>query len=328
MENEMRRSSSRSILAALAAAILAAISPAVAQAAVTVGQSPPTGGALSGCSSLGGTLDIVQLANTSGTSYSVPAGGGVITSWRSSTTFGSALVSFRVYTGDASALTPVGESTAQVVTPMSPPFVTRISVTGGERLGYYFTSTSDFGGCLYGGNAAGDAIVFAVSRPVGQSELPSSTAANTLLNVSANVEADADKDGYGDETQDGCPSSAQTAGACGSPPGSTLPSVPADPFCARRTATIVGTEGPDRLRGTSGADVISAGSGDDLVIGRDRNDLICGGAGKDVLKGGTGRDKLRGDEDRDRLVGGGGKDSCNGGGAKDRTLRCERGPNH
>ncbi len=324
----MKRTSRRSIAATLAASLVAAVLPAVAQAAVTIGQSPPASGSpLSGCDSLGPSLDIVQLANTSGNTYSVPPGGGVITSWRSSTTFGGAVVKLRVYTGNASAVTPVGESTPQSVTPGSPSFQTRISVNGGERLGYSF-SGSGFGGCLYGGNAAGDAIVFAVSGPVGQSESPSSTGPNTLLNVSAVVEADADKDGYGDETQDGCPSSAQTAGACGSPPGSTLPSVPADPFCAKRTATIVGTEGADRLTGTSGADVISAGSGDDLVIGRDRNDLICGGAGKDVLKGGTGRDKLIGDEDKDRLVGGGGKDACNGGGAKDRTLRCERGPNH
>jgi hypothetical protein len=42
------------------------------------------------------------------------------------------------------------------------------------------------------------------------------TGANTnrLLNASAVVEPDADHDGFGDETQDGCPSSASAQGAC------------------------------------------------------------------------------------------------------------------
>ena len=46
--------------------------------------------------------------------------------------------------------------------------------------------------------------------------------------ISANVEPDADSDGYGDETEDGCPSNAATQGAC---PVAAKPFVP--PFVRR-----------------------------------------------------------------------------------------------
>ncbi len=43
---------------------------------------------------------------------------------------------------------------------------------------------------------------------------PSGSYANEELLLQADIEGDADGDGYGDETQDGCPSQAATAGAC------------------------------------------------------------------------------------------------------------------
>jgi hypothetical protein len=48
---------------------------------------------------------------------------------------------------------------------------------------------------------------------------------DTLLAVAADVETDADRDGFGDESQDACPTDATTQGAC--PPGS--PGPPGDP---------------------------------------------------------------------------------------------------
>ncbi|MEO7198230.1 MAG: calcium-binding protein, partial [Solirubrobacterales bacterium] len=234
---------------------------------------------------------------------------------------GSVAVTLRVFAGNTNVVTPVGESATVTVTPVTPPpFKTRIPVAGGERLGYSF-QTDNSSNCVSTSTAAaGDVAVAAVSGPLGQAEPSGSPQTNTLMNVSATLEPDADRDGFGDETQDGCPSSAQTAGACATPPSLSV--------CAGRKATIVGTEGGDRLRGTFGADVIAAGGGADIVIGRGGRDVICGGSGMDELKGGTGRDKLIGDEDKDKLVGGGGKDSCNGGAARDRTRSCERGPNH
>jgi RTX calcium-binding nonapeptide repeat (4 copies) len=60
--------------------------------------------------------------------------------------------------------------------------------------------------------------------------------------------------------------------------------------CAGRRATIVGTQGADRLRGTRRADVIAGLAGDDVIRGLGGRDLICGGPSRDRLLGGPGRD--------------------------------------
>jgi hypothetical protein len=99
---------------------------------------------------------------------------------------------------------------------------------------------------------------------------------------------------------------------------------PALPTCAGKTATQVGTEGPDTLSGTPGADVIVALGGNDRVAGLAGKDLLCGGLGKDRLSGGSGKDRLLGQGGKDRLKGGKGKDLCKGGPAKDAASSCER----
>jgi len=79
------------------------------------------------------------------------------------------------------------------------------------------------------------------------------------------------------------------------------------PRCGKRRATIVGDDGPDKLKGTKKADVIVANGGKDKVNGRGGNDRICLGAGKD------------------KAVGGGGEDRCIGGAGKDKGASCEKG---
>jgi len=99
---------------------------------------------------------------------------------------------------------------------------------------------------------------------------------------------------------------------------SVWPQLRAPNKCAGKKATIVGTNGKDKLKGTKKRDVISAGGGKDIVKGRKGNDLICGGKGKDRLTGGRGKDKVLGQARRDRLRGGPGKDKLKGGKGKDR----------
>ena len=55
--------------------------------------------------------------------------------------------------------------------------------------------------------------------------------------------------------------------------------------CLGKTATIVGTPGPDVLLGTNGRYVIAGLGGNDIIAGRGGNDLICGGRGKDRIVG-------------------------------------------
>jgi len=124
---------------------------------------------------------------------------------------------------------------------------------------------------------------------------------------------------------------------------------PRDLECRGHTATIVGSDGSDRIDGTKGRDVILALGGNDKVRPLRGKDLVCGGKGEDKLKGGRGsdelageagpdklkagkgrdklsggkgRDRLKGGKGRDRLRGGKGRDSCKGGGSRDRASSC------
>ena len=77
--------------------------------------------------------------------------------------------------------------------------------------------------------------------------------------------------------------------------------------CGGRRATIVGDDGPDKIKGTKKKDVIVANGGKDKVSGRGGSDLICLGKGKDSVNGGGGNDK------------------CIGGKGKDKGKGCEKG---
>jgi Ca2+-binding RTX toxin-like protein len=79
--------------------------------------------------------------------------------------------------------------------------------------------------------------------------------------------------------------------------------------CRGRAATIVGTDGNDRIEGTIGGDVIIGLRGDDVIYAKGGGDVVCGG---------NGSDRLLGNEGRDSLTGGGGVDSERGGPGADR----------
>lgn len=74
----------------------------------------------------------------------------------------------------------------------------------------------------------------------------------------------------------------------------TLVASPASaaPTCDGRPATIVGTQGNDKIQGTRGPDVIVGLGGNDTIHGGGGADVICGGLGADRLYGGPGHDRL------------------------------------
>ena len=88
--------------------------------------------------------------------------------------------------------------------------------------------------------------------------------------------------------------------------------------CAGRAATVIGSNGRDRLKGTAKADVIVGLGGNDVIEALGGDDLVCGGAGADALKGGAGADRLLGEAGADRLAGGAGRDRLAGGAGADR----------
>lgn len=112
----------------------------------------------------------------------------------------------------------VGESALEVTSPATlHTFTTRVPVSTGDIIGLYLATT---GGCF------GQAPGWAASNNTGDTP-PGSTVtffppnADVRYDVSAQLEPDADGDGFGDETQDQCPTSASTQADC-SPPDTTI----------------------------------------------------------------------------------------------------------
>ena len=215
----MRRNGAalRTVLATAAALL---VTPALAQAATTIGQVSPPGLGIT-CNTGGGSGELVQLLNATGNGYAVPAGGGVITNWSTAASGGVGTIRLRVYSADSNAtsITPVAESDPVEFAPdPAGAHPTRIPVKGGEHIGFAVSATGGTG-CAFANNANADVVV--VSRSIGPLNqakpiaLPDAAAQSTaLLSIAAGVEADADGDGYGDETQDRCPSQAATHDAC------------------------------------------------------------------------------------------------------------------
>jgi len=75
------------------------------------------------------------------------------------------------------------------------------------------------------------------------------------------------------------------------------------PTCNGLEATIVGTEGFDRIYGTPEDDVIVSLGGRDVIRAGEGNDTICSGDGRDKVFGGPGDDWISGGSANDRLIG-------------------------
>lgn len=194
-----------------------AVLPASASARVTIGA---TGG--NGAADCPPDYTWAQDSTAVGSpTYSVPAGGGVITSWSHDRGPASATAQLRLKvfrkTAPNTYLT-VGQSDFETLAaPGVNTFPTRVTVQGGDILG--FRITTDAISCRRSGST-GDLPVASgplqPDPPIGSSVFLGDAGAY-LLNLSATVEPDCDHDGLGDETQDtntsSCPPSGQRTAA-------------------------------------------------------------------------------------------------------------------
>jgi hypothetical protein len=203
---------------------LGLVAAAAAPASVQLGN---TSGPLLTCGSFGYSLLQAQVA--SGPTYTIPAGGGVITSWsvQASAETGD-VMKLRVFhpTGTPNQYTVVAESVPQALVPNSlNTFATRITVNANDVIGTDVVAGST-PPCVINSSNGAD-VIAQNSGPdpaLGGTAMFTQVAA-LLVNVSAQLEPDADHDGYGDETQDGCPNNASTRGPCPTPvtPGAAPP---------------------------------------------------------------------------------------------------------
>jgi hypothetical protein len=190
----------RLVVASLVVGALAL--PASASAAVTIGT---TGG--NGMAECPPDFHWVQDSTAVGSpTYTVPAGGGVITSWSHDRgpALPTAQLRLKVFrkTGTNTYLT-VGESNFETLTAAGVnTFPARVQVEGGDILG--FRITTDSISCRRSG-ITGDLATASgpvqPDPPVGSSVMLGTVGAY-LLNLAATVEPDCDSDGFGDETQD------------------------------------------------------------------------------------------------------------------------------
>jgi RTX calcium-binding nonapeptide repeat (4 copies) len=294
----------RLVVAVTAGAVFATLAaPSAAGAAVSLGQ---TATPIRGC---GSGAYLMQSATAADPRYAVPSGPyGVITSWRfQGYSMGAGPGTGRLFvwrpTAAPNQFIYVDSTRPEIfVGGMVRTFATRLPVQVGDILGMVAPEP-----CLLGlpGQPAGDEVRYFLSAtepPKGSTQTTTGLLPAERILIAANVEPDSDRDGFGDETQDQCPTNATTQGPC---------------ICKGNPATIVGTSGNDVREGTSGRDVMAGLGGNDKLFGLAGNDTICGGPGKDTLYGGKGNDKLYGGKGKDTLKGGPAKDGLKGGPGKD-----------
>jgi hypothetical protein len=220
--DEVTRAFSLAVVCVLSLAFVS-----VARASVTVGQLfTPT---MVNCA---GITEVIQTGVASGNSYAVPSAG-VITSWsfqeNSTTVAGLKLKVAR--SPDGANFTFVGESTAGPQTPNTVnTYPARIPVQAGDEIGIL---ENGGGGCDTFTGAAGDTYAsLAADTPPGETA-PLMPGDSLKIPVAATVEPDADHDGFGDETQDQCPTDASTQGPCPPPPDKTAPALSASAHSAK-----------------------------------------------------------------------------------------------
>jgi hypothetical protein len=200
-------------LVALSATLAAG--SATAGALTTVGEDFTVGGGACG----GGVNDPFMYVQTAspGNAYAAPFDG-VLTSWGSTTdTWDSATLKV-IRLGSGNSFTVLGQDGPRAEGTVSP---IRIPVRQGDILGLLFPPQEN---CPGGANpGSSEYVIKGVSHDVGlgpgtfdQGPFPS-----FQISVSARIEHDADHDGYGDETQDLCPTDPTLHSVCDTFPPQT-----------------------------------------------------------------------------------------------------------
>lgn len=206
MRTELRARAHAVTAAALAMALVGA---PTATGAVSIGQTAP------GATNLCGTGNSAQSTEAGPPSYVIPSPG-VITAWQHKAHSSGGDGRLLVWKGPPiSPLTLAGRSAVEAFAgDQLNTFATRVPVSAGDVLGLRVHSMN--AGCTYFTEAGDTAIARGGAPDIfpGQSMMTTSTLPNQRVNVSATLEPDADGDGYGDESQDACPTIATVQATC------------------------------------------------------------------------------------------------------------------
>jgi hypothetical protein len=178
-----------------AAAIVAAMTFAAPAGATTLGS---TGTAQA--SSCGSDL----VAWETDAAFTVPAGGGIITALATTTTTAGKHITLKVFRPSGAGVTVVASAPQITEVAGVNSVAVTVPVQAGDVLGFYSSDGADCAVSLGGGGTVSDKSPAGGDPAVGATVTPDASGAATLA-VQATFEADADHDGFGDETQDSCP---------------------------------------------------------------------------------------------------------------------------
>ena len=200
---------------------------------------------------------------------------GVITKWKvnvvpTPTQIPTALKVVRVTGGGVFV---VAEATVTVTGGVNS-FDARIAIQAGDRLGIYGSSEIGTLLCLTGGESAH--IAGFVPGGVGTTNLWEEGDAPIRVPISAIVEPDADNDGFGDETQDGCPQSAAVQAIC------PLISLDASAKAGRNAVTVLVAGSAEGLVGVKG--VVKLGKGKKATLTAKAKTVVPGKVASFKLK--------------------------------------------
>jgi hypothetical protein len=201
------RPSPRSLAIALTLAASALLAPP-AHAASKIGDSYPL---TNYCATSNPAPVDIQTSSTLNT-YEAPYDG-VITSWRNEGAWET--LTFKVARlGAGSSYTVIGSDGPRSMTGSTPEsFPVRISVRQGDVIGAR-RGSGNFECSSPGTPADSIGMDNETDVPVGGTGFFEQTVSNATVPVEAYIERDRDGDGYGDETQDACPTNASTQGPC------------------------------------------------------------------------------------------------------------------
>ncbi len=202
---------------------LAAATASIALAALTL--APSAGAATefgSNCSATAGESELVLTDLSHSAAEPLPAAAptsGIITQGK--TTIGLSFpagllsVTLQVYRpAGPDQFTLVGQSSPAPVSPGANTFATRVPVQAGDHVGFSGQAGGEQIGLFCETKDPADLMAYAASPPPLGGTGTFKTASGYRAPIAAVIEADADNDGYGDETQDGCPQSAAFQTPC------------------------------------------------------------------------------------------------------------------
>jgi hypothetical protein len=229
---------------ALAAVLAALALPAAASGAVTIGSNL----AGTGTNGPGGCNTICTGVNVNLPATSTAANGltspinGVVVKWRVKSASSGNPVSFRVLRpGAGTTYTGAGTSTPGTTNGATAEFATRLKINAGDGVGLNPGNSA----LVWSNNAAATVAHWSVTNGFNNGLADGQTApgatSNQELLVQAVVEPDADGDGFGDETQDGCPADpARQTPPCGTGPTNPNGNPPPTPTPTPTAPVITG----------------------------------------------------------------------------------------